>query len=167
MSNNNTSSFELEYVIVGAKAVVSFEEGYFDEDEQHEIEEYVEKLSKRIYIDRSYVDSKQNKRTSTFMVEDGWNAMRDALLDSEYGKYLHPNNYPRFIEAMVIMAQCYLYECLTLNGYDISHINISIDNEPFDVIICKDRSNDWKNYAGKWQDWEFDENGHYVKTKSK
>ena len=166
MINENVNSFELEFIIIGIKINVSFEDGFFDEDEQHKIKEYAENLSKCIYVDRSYVESKSNKRNSTFMLEDGWNALRDTLIDTEYGKYLHPKNYESFIEAMVVMAQCYLYECLALHTENISHINISISNEPFDVIICKDKSNDWKNYAGKWQDWEFDDNGYYIKTKN-
>lgn len=161
----NINSFELEFVIIGAKFNVEFEDGFFDEEEQEDIKSFIDSLSKNIPIDRSYVECKQNNRTSTFMIEDGWNSLRDMLIDTEYGKYLHPKNYEMLIEAFSIMAKCYLYECLSLKTEHISHIDISISDQPFDVIICKDKSNDWQNYKGKWQNWKFDENGYYIGNK--
>lgn len=165
MSIENTNAFELEFVIIGAKFDVEFEDGYFDEDEKKEILNFIESLSNTIPIDRSYVESNMNKRTSVFMLEDGWNSLRDMLIDTEYGKYLHPKNHEILVESFSIMAKCYLYECLSLKTEHISHINISIKTDPFDVIICKDKSNDWKNYKGKWQDWKFDDNGYYLGSK--
>ena len=167
MSIKNTNTFELEFIIIGAKFNVEFEEGFFDKDEQKDIKEYIESLSNVISIDKSYVECNLNARKSTFMIEDGWNSLRDMLIDTEYGKYLHPNNYETLIEAFSVMAQCYLYECLSLKTEYISHINISIKNEPFDVVICKDKSNDWKSYKGKWQDWKFDDDGYYIGNKNK
>ena len=114
MSVENINVFELEFVIIGAKFNVEFEEGFFDEDEQNDIKQFIESLSNSISIDRSYVECKLNNRTSTFMLEDGWNSLRDMLIDTAYGKYLHPNNYEILIEAFSVMAQCYLYECLSL-----------------------------------------------------
>ena len=129
----------------------------------YKITEYVEALSKKISVDRSYVECKDNKRKSTFMIEDGWNSLRDMLIDTEYGRYLHPKNHEALIEALSMIARCYLYECIYLKTEYADHIAISMKNEPFDVIICKDTSNDWKNYKGEWQSWKFDDDGHYLK----
>ena len=162
MSQIRENSFELEFMIIGAEFTVEFEEGYFDDEEQQEIKNYIDGLSKCIAIDKSYVECKANRRNSVFMIEDGWNSLRDMLIDTEYGRYLHPKNHENLIEAFVTMARCYMYECVSLKTDNYSHIDISMSDKPFDIIICKDKSNDWKNYAGKWQDWEFDENGNYI-----
>ena len=118
-------------------------------------------------IDKSYVECDLNKRKSTFIIEDGWNSLRDTLLDTNYGMYLHPSSHNVLVEAFMLMARCYLYECLALKTEHITHVNITIKDEPFDVIVCKDTSNDWKNYAGRWQTWKFDENGNPMFPKSK
>ena len=161
----NLNTFELEFIIIGAKFNVEFEDGFFDEDEKHEMIEYIDAISKKIFIDRSYVECKGNNRKSVFMLEDGWNSLRDMLIDTDYGKYLHLKNHETLIEALSVMANCYLYECISLKTEHISHISISIKPEPFDVIICKDRSNDWKNYKGEWQNWKFDDNGNFLSCK--
>ena len=163
MESRSTSAFELEFVITGIKASIEFEDGYFDEDKQKDISEYVKSMSKEMCIDKSYVECSNNKHADTFLVETGWDTLRDLLIDSGYGRYLHKESVASLVEAFVVMAKCYLYECVMIKYQDAAeHINISIANAPFDVTICKDTSNSWKSYIGKWQSWNFDDNGNYV-----
>lgn len=156
---DHTNAFELEFIISGMKVDIEFEEDFFTKEEEEDLSSFIQAMSKEMPIDKSYVECKQNKHKSTFMLESGWNSIRDILLDTEYVKFLHPSNHYVLVEAFMVMARCYLYECLSTKTQDITHVNIIIKDEPFDVVVCKDTSNEWKNYAGKWQDWKFGDNG--------
>lgn len=158
------NSFELMFIFKNVKFNVGFEDGFFDNDEKDEIRNIVKSLSDNIVVDKTYVDCCENLRKSVFMIEDGWNSLHDMLIDTEYGKYLHPNSHLLLVDAFSTIARCYMYECISAYTDKCSHISITIDNkQDFDVIICKDKSNEWKKYPGKWQDWEFDKDGKIIK----
>lgn len=152
--NQNISAFDISFVIIGMKFTVSFEEGFFDNNEQKEIIDFINRMSREMYIDSSYVDKKGTKYSSVFMLEDGWNALCDLIKDSKYGKYIHPNSQETLIEAFCMMGKCYMYECLSL-AYDFTHIMIEVDpSYEFDVAFLKEDPNVWKRYPGKWQTWD-------------
>ena len=160
------SALELEFIIKNVSFDVAFEEGYFDHDEETEILDFISAMSKEMCIDKSYVECYGNKRKSTFLVEDGWNTLKDVILDSEYCKYLGQGANESLVEAFSTIARCYIYDCVSSITDKFQHIMITINpNCVFDVIICKDVSHDWKKYAGKWQDWEFDDEGKPIITK--
>ena len=163
MQSRSTNAFELSFIITGMKFDVEFEDDVFTDEEKKDLLSYIESMSREIAIDKTYVECNENKRASTFMIESGWNALRDTLIDSEYCRYLHPSGHSTIVDAFVTMARCYMYECVALKTENISSISIQARLEPFDVIVCKDTSNDWKKYPGKWQNWKFDENGKFCK----
>lgn len=45
------------------------------EEEQEEIKNAVKHLSREMWIDKSYVEFKENKHEDTFMLEAGWNEL--------------------------------------------------------------------------------------------
>lgn len=162
------SSFELKFILKDVSYDVVFEEGEFDDAETKKILECIEVFSKEICIDKTYVECNKNRRSSTFMIESGWNALRDLMIDSKFGKYLNDIAQASLVEAFSTMARCYMYECISLYTDKYTHIDISVKpTSTFTVIVCKDTSNEWKDYCGPWQDWEFDDNGHPIPTKSK
>ena len=162
------SSFELKFILKDVSYDVVFEEGEFDDAETKKILECIEVFSKEICIDKTYVECKDNRRSSTFMVETGWNALRDLIMDSSFGKYLSPAAQMSLVEAFSMMARCYMYECISSFTDKYTHIDINVKPDSiFDVIICKDTSSEWKDYCGPWQDWEFDDNGRPIPQKSK
>lgn len=159
----NNSAFELEFIIKNIELNVEFEDGFFDDDEKKDIIEYIDSLSKEICVDKSYVDCKANKRTSTFLLEEGWNSLKDFMVDTDYCRYVTVQHQPVLVETFATFAKCYMYECLALKTEQFQHVIINVDpNCNFDVIVCKDQSNDWKNYKGKWQTWNYDENDKNV-----
>ncbi len=156
-------TFELEFIIRNIKFNLDFEDGYFDDNEEKELSEYVESLSREICIDKSYVDCSLNKRTSTFMTEIGWNSLKSVLVDTDYCRFLPTKNHASLVDSLCMMARCYMYECLALKTDNYEHINVMIDPDcTFDIVICKDNSNDWKKYLGKWQTWKYDLSGNYI-----
>ena len=153
---NCTSAFDIEYVIYGMKFNVVFEEGYFEEDEQKEILDFISQMSREMHIDSSYVDKKGTKYRSTFMLDDGWTSLCEVVQDSKCCRYLHPNSQATLVDAFCMMGKCYIYECLALK-YDFQHILIDVDPKcEFDVAFLKDTSHAWKHYTGKWQTWKDD-----------
>lgn len=164
---HNSSSLELEYIFIGMKFNIEFEEDIFTEDEQKDLKTHVEAMSKKIFIDKSYVEYCGNTRKDVFMLESGWNALKDLLIDSKYGQYLHemPHAPEVVIDAFATMGRCYMYECLAKVTDKTQSINLSLDSKcTFDVILCKDMTHDQKHYIGQWQDWEFDDKGHFLSS---
>ena len=163
----NNSSLELEYIFIGMKFDVEFEDEVFTEDEKAEIKAHVEAMSKKIFIDKSYVEYNGNTRKDVFMLETGWNALKDLLIDSKYGQHLNsmPHAPEVVIDAFATMGRCYMYECIAKITDKTQSINISLSPKcTFDVVLCKDMTNDQKHYIGRWQDWEFDDNGHFLSS---
>ena len=157
------SSIELEYVFLGMQFEIEFLEDSFSDEEKKDIEEFVNYMSKEIHIDKSYVDCKENTRNSTFMLESGWNSLRDVILDTKYCKYLPSNAKIVVADAFMTMGRCYIYECLATKTSKFSQVNIKHKaNSTFDVVICKDVAHDYRKSIGRWQDWEFDDNGKFL-----
>ena len=164
----NSTSIELEYIIAGAKFNVDFLDGSFTEDEKKDIREFIDAMSQEICIDKSYVDCHENLRSNVFMIESGWNALKDMILDTHFCKYMHNHAQGAIAEAFATMARCYIYECVSMKTDKFTSINITLANDcEFEVIVCKDTSYDFRRYIGKWQDWDFDENGKFLSSHAK
>lgn len=155
MNNNlRTSKFDISFVILGMKFNLAFEDGFFDKNDIAEITQYVDCMSKEMCVDSTYVEKAGSKYKSTFMMEDGWNALCGLIKDSEYGKYLDARSQETLVEAFCMMGKCYMYECISLL-YDFTHIQVEVDpTKDFEVVFLKEQLDAWKRYPGKWQSWE-------------
>lgn len=159
----SATNVELEYIIRGIKFNIDFVDDVYTDDEEKDIVEFINSMSREIYIDKSYVDCKENKRRNTFIIETGWNSLKDLLFDSRFCRNLHQFGKDTVISAFLTLAVCYVYDCLAMKVDDPSTIHISVKNDAiFDVVVCKDTSNEWKNYIGPWQDWKFDDDGNVL-----
>ena len=159
------SSIELEYVFLGMKFDVEFLEGSFTDDEKKDILDFIDGMSRAIYIDKSYVDCKENKRKDTFMLESGWNSLREVILDTRFCKYTYGMTEEVLVDAFTTMGRCYMYDCLSKKTDKFTQVNIEVKEDcEFEVVICKDVAHDYKNYLGKWQDWEFDDEGRFLSS---
>ena len=154
-SNNlHTSAFDISFAIIGMKFKLTFEDGFFDKKEIDDITNFVNSMSKEMHVDSTYVEKATSKYKSTFMLDEGWNALCDLIKDSRYGMYLNPASQETLVDAFCIMGKCYIYECLALL-YDFEHIYVEVDaSKDFDVVILKEESGTWKRYPGKWQNWK-------------
>lgn len=162
---DNSNAFDLEFILIGMKFDVKFEEGLFSEDEQAKIRNFIDVMSHRICVDKSYVDCKGNYRKSKFMLEEGWNKFCDAIFDTRFCQYMYNYSEEDIASTFATIGRCYMYESLAKEVENISSIDITLkDDCEFDVIICKDTARDWKNYIGPWQNWEFDENGNFLSS---
>lgn len=159
------NSMELEYVLLGMKFDVEFLEDAFTDEEKNELTCFIDNVSKAIWIDKSYVECKENKRKSVFIVESGWDSLRKLILDTKFCKYTGGNVEDVLIDAFTIMGRCYVYECLSSKTDKFTSINVTVKEDcEFEVIVCKDVANDYKRYLGRWQDWEFDDYGNFLSS---
>lgn len=158
-----SSAFDLEFILTGIKFDVEFEDEYFDEDEKKDLLDFINCMSQAIFIDKSYVECKGNKHTDTFMIESGWNALCDLVIDSRYCRNTHRLTQSSLTDAFCTMARCYMYELLCKKTDKAHHILLMVEEDcEFDITICKDESREWKTYRGRWQDWEFDDDGNPI-----
>ena len=155
------SSIDLEYVLLGVKFDVEFLEDCFTEEEEASIRDFIDAMSREMHIDKSYVECKDNKRKSAFMLEKGWHALSDTVLDTQFCRNLPIQGQEVIVDAFVTMARCYMYECLTMKTDKFASVNILVkEDSSFDVVVCKDVSHEYRTYVGRWQDWNLDDNGH-------
>ena len=164
----NKHSIDLEYVFLGVKFDIEFSDDSFTKEEENDIVDFIDVMSRRICIDKSYVDCRENRRKNAFMLEKGWNALNEIVLDTKYCQYLDDRCTYAILDAFMTMIKCYMYDCLAMKTDKFADILLTIDStHEFDVIICKDSSNDYKNYPGPWQTWEFDDNGNFLSASPK
>lgn len=159
----SVSAFELEYVIRGMSFDIMFDEEFFpNSEERTKIFDYLRWMSREICIDKSYVDL-HDGRPGAFMLEEGWNSLKDLLADSSYGADLNMQAQASVAEIFAVMAKCYMYECAAsfLGSLDnAKHISIEVQEDcVYKVVICKSANGAWKNAIGCWQEWEFDDDG--------
>lgn len=153
-------SIEIQYIIKNLEFDIQFDNDFFSNKDKKQIKNTLDMITKTIYIDKSYVESSKNKHNNTFLVENGWELLKQTIIESEFGIKLSKSNQEMLVETISTMAKCYVYSLL-INYYehDYPNINEYIHISPsltskFDVIICKDTSNEWKSYKGDWTQWE-------------
>lgn len=158
---HTTLALDLEFIIKGMFFKIAFEDDFFDVAEKNRITYIMSSISESIYIDRSYVECAGNKRLDVFLTSEGWESLCDLMIDTRFCRNVHGVTQESMVDSFIMMAKCYVYECLSKFTDKIEHIELSIDDEkPFEVIVCKDESKDWKSYKGRWQDWEYDDEGN-------
>lgn len=166
VSTNLTEPIELEYVMKNVKFNVEFDSEIFDENQQKELRDYIDVMSKVIPIDKTYVEFKGNDRKSTFMLEEGWNQLKHDIVLSNFCKNISVKDTKGMADAFAVIARCYMYECLLLKTKNIEHINCTVlEDQEFELVICKDVGREFENYPGPWQNWEFDDNGNFKRSK--
>lgn len=154
------NNVEITYIIKNLTFDVEFEDNFFQDEDIKYIKHHIDLLSKCIAIDKSYVECSQNKHKNTFLIENGWNALKETLIDSEFGLKLLNDHQHAIVEAFSTMAKCYMYDAISEYYKDkyeniYEHINITPSiTSTFDVIICKDASDEWKKYKGDWTQWK-------------
>lgn len=155
------SALDLEFIIKGMFFKIAFDDAVFDDTEKNRIICILSNISESIYIDRSYVECTGNKHLDVFLSLEGWKSLCDLIIDTRFCRNAHSVTKESIVDSFVMMAKCYVYECLSKFTDKIEHIELSIDDDkPFEVIICEDDSKNWKSYKGRWQDWEYDDDGN-------
>lgn len=114
-------------------------------------------MSKRICIDKSYVDFPENKHQDTFIELDGWRNLCSLLKKTKYGSRSTDAADEIVVEAFKTMVSAYLYSVLESFGYDIESITVDfVHGYGIDVKFYKDAVQEWKSYPGPWQDWDLE-----------
>ena len=128
------------------------------QDVQQKIHMAVKQICKEIWIDKSYVEFKENKHEDTFMLEEGWNELCNLVIQTNCGEKATKQQNAMMQEAFCLMIVCYVYLFLENLGYDADDIYLEINPESrFMVQYEEDKIKEWKYYPGKWQTWNWDE----------
>jgi len=112
-------------------------------------------LTKEVWIDRTYVEFDGTKFEKTFLLEEGWNALRDLVVDTDFGKKCTKRQSNMMDHAFRSMLPGYFEMIFEDLGWDVDNIEFEIvEDAPIDVEYVKDTAEDWKRYPGKWQTWK-------------
>lgn len=155
LDNNEQDDFELAFAFKNCKLQPYFEQDFVSDEEQEQIRNTVKEIE-NIYIDKTYVDCKDNKHSDTFLNENGWNQLKESLIDSNFSSEMSFKSCENLVDVFVSMIKAYAYQMLC-KDHDIDileHVQIVLKNKnKIQVEISKDTSNEWKTYPGKWQTW--------------
>lgn len=155
-----TEEFDLSFVITGAQVTLDFEDGCFSDDEQEMLQSTAQELARRVIIDKSNVELKDNKSSHKFLLEDGWNFLCDVLVDTQYGKYMAAENQKFLAQSAEIMVCCYVMNTLEMMTDKVEHLALSVDPDSMlEILVCKDTSDEWRAFKGSWKDLDED-NGY-------
>ena len=159
--HKDNDDFDLMFEFDDVKMFVIANPDMYDDDDVAKIEEIVDVMSKRIYIDKSYVDFPENKHQDVFLELEGWENVCKLVKRTKYGKITTESADSLLHEAFKMMAIAYMYDVLEKFGYDIDGITLDVLNDyGIAVKFYKDGIQEWKHYPGPWQDWGLDDNEH-------
>lgn len=127
----------------------------YDDGDRKKAFEILKELSGEIWIDKTYVDFKGTRFEKTFLQEDGWNALKNLVVDTKFGKKCTKAQRAMMDKAYRQMIPGYLEMVFRDIGWDVDNMAFEVaDRTGFQVEYHKDVAEEWKRYPGKWQTWK-------------
>ena len=148
---------DLIFHFLDPKVEVELENGFFDKESEREVLQLIEDIKRSIWIDKTYVGFDDSKYSDVFLTVEGWKALCEMLLVSQFGKLLPTSAQENVVEAYSIMVICYIYGELKKHGWGYEHIKITPNmSSDIDVEVYVDhtRNDSYLDYKGRWQDIE-------------
>lgn len=150
----NLDEDSLMFVFSFACVEVDVNPDVYSKKDKKKLFQMANELANKIYIDKTYVEFKENKHKDTFMYEDGWKQLCRLVLTTHFGNKATKEQDEQLREAYQTMICIYVSNCLKLFGYDDEHFSIEIAaGSKFQVEVYYDTVQEWKYYPGKWQTW--------------
>jgi len=123
-----------------------------NEKDLDEIKKEFDLISEEIWIDKTYVDFKENKYEFVFLREDGWNELK-RFIWKIYDNYSIETHMiiRKTLESIIIS---YMEHMAVQLGYDPELLYFSVDpDSDINIRLIKDTAKEWLTYPGRWQDW--------------
>ncbi len=133
----------LNITLKGMRISIEVDSDFYDDDEYVKIREIVKRMSRNIWIDRTYVCFKGNRFTDAFINEKEWKKLIKLIIDSDYGKNVTEEEEDKLAKSFVTIGICYLYSILISFGYDVSHIELEPSSLSFTASYEDDYRTSW------------------------
>ena len=137
---------ELEINIEGLCVDFDVDPEVITEEQCCQIANIIERMSKTIWIDKTYVDFAGNHFKDAFIVESEWYKLLEAIREQLTSKKISTKKVNYIRGSLMTIALFYLYGILDKYGYDTRYINIYIDEscEKFHAKYFKDTRKNWE-----------------------
>jgi hypothetical protein len=126
------------------KITTDIDDYIYTKDECDEIKNIVKKLSKHIYIDKTYVKFKGSRWKDAFIKEKSWNKLCNVIIDTNMTQNASPYEERFITESLVTISISYMYSLLCKYNYDINYICLDVkNNSKFKVSYMIDKRQKW------------------------
>ena len=145
---------ELVYVFKGVSMLCSVNSDVYDGDGLKAALDQLDVIAREIWIDKTYVDFEGTKFKKTFLLEGGWNELRDLVKATDYGADCTRTQTANMDAAFRAMIIGYVDMAFAELGWDVENMAFDVaENAKFRVEYHKDVGEEWRNYVGPWQAW--------------
>lgn len=146
---------ELVYVFKGVSMLCSVNSEVYDDDDLKKALDQLNIVADEIWIDKTYVDFEGTKFRKTFLLEGGWNELRDLVKATDYGANCTKTQAASMNAAFRAMIVGYVDMAFTELGWDVENMVFDVtEGAKFRVEYHMDVGEEWRNYVGPWQTWQ-------------
>ena len=126
----------------------------YDDGDKQDVLDILNQITQEIYIDKTYVAFDGTGFEKTFLIEPGWNALRDLVIETNYGRICTKAHEAVMRMAYRKMIEAYVAAVFADLGWDVDAMEFAVEDDSFEAEIVDDVAEEWKRYPGRWQTWE-------------
>lgn len=146
---------EIVYAFKDVKVECSLNPAVYGPDDREKALGILKQISKEVWIDKTYVDFKGTRFEKTFLTEAGWNALRELVEDTGYGRRCSPEQKKLLDDTFRAMLPGYFEMMFDDIGWNSDDMAFEIpEGTEFTVEYYPDTAEEWRRYPGRWQTWD-------------
>lgn len=135
----------LKLTIQNFKCDVEVNPEVYDEDDKKRLKNIINRMSKTIWLDKTYVCFKGNRWKDAFIVEDKWYEFIKLIIKTDFGRTGSIEDTDTITEAIAALVLGYLYGVASKYDFSIEDIEITPKKKvKFIAEYEEDKRTDWR-----------------------
>jgi hypothetical protein len=116
----------------------------YSPDEIKDIRRIVRKMSRNIWLDRTYVHFRKTRWRDAYIKEKSWDTLCDLIVHTDFGENGSFYEDRAIMEAIIVLSLTYMYSILCKYGYDVQYIELNVkEDSKFKISYELDERTSW------------------------